>query len=162
MAEKKVSKEKLDPLKIANQFYFGTDSHSFFTREPSQSSAKYAGEKDEFKELAALRGYFPCGFSLDDNGEVVINGIFKNSDFLRLRDIVMHLADPGPGKVLLDAGCGKGAMMIYAGLQGAEVHGQDLSEDEVSSANKGLNLFNLKGEAKCGDIIDLKFPDNFF
>ena len=156
-----VAKEQgTDPLKILNQFFWGQDKGSFYSSKHPLPTATHLGT-DEVESLAFLRGYFPCGFSYDENGEIVAAS-WKNKDFLRLRDVIMHLVAPLPGKVVLDIGCNKGATMIYAGLQGAEVYGQDYVEEEITIANKCLDRFQLKGEAKVGDVKDLKFPDNFF
>lgn len=53
-------------------------------------------------------------------------------------------------------------MLVYCGLQGATVYGQDLNEQSVSEANGHLRRFGIQGEVRCGDARDLDFPDNFF
>jgi len=88
--------------------------------------------------------------------------LWKNIDYLRLRDFALHLLDPRPGKKILDVGCANGPTMIYCGLQGAEVYGQDLDPTMVSAANRQMARFKLQGEARVGDAARLTFPDNHF
>jgi ubiquinone/menaquinone biosynthesis C-methylase UbiE len=148
-----------DKLNQAYLTTFGSQEGNVSSQKGFRSPAVHAGTDQEF---AYLRGYFPTGFTLDENGEIVISGLSKNKDFLRQRDAILHLISLQPGNVILDVGCSAGAMMVYAGLQGAEVYGQDLNERTIPLANECLKHFNLKGEAKLGDVIDLKFPDNYF
>jgi 2-polyprenyl-3-methyl-5-hydroxy-6-metoxy-1,4-benzoquinol methylase len=114
-----------------------------------------------------LRGYFhetatdTRDFRLK-SGKAGPKKPWKNIDFLRLRDVALHLLDPRPGKRILDVGCANGPTMIYCGLQGAEVYGQDLDPVMVKSANYQLRRFKLTGEAKIGDAAQLTFPDNHF
>ena len=79
----------------------------------------------KFPEDGALRGYFYV-VRADERGDQAPTGVRKDVDFLHLRDFALYLSDPGPGKRVLDVGCFTGAMMVYCGLQGAEVYGQDL------------------------------------
>ncbi len=92
----------------------------------------------------------------------VPTGVWKNIDFLRLKDFVLHLLDPKPGKLILDIGCHTGSMMVYCGLQGATVSGQDLDPAAVADANESLRRFGVRGEALVGDAAELRFPDNHF
>jgi 2-polyprenyl-3-methyl-5-hydroxy-6-metoxy-1,4-benzoquinol methylase len=110
-----------------------------------------------------LRGYFNFMEEADvQGGSRISQGLWKNMDFLRLRDVALHLLEPGPGKTILDIGCANGATMIYCGLQGARVYGQDLDAAHVASANALLKRFGVSGEASQGDATMLTFPDNFF
>jgi 2-polyprenyl-3-methyl-5-hydroxy-6-metoxy-1,4-benzoquinol methylase len=109
-----------------------------------------------------LRGYFFVMDGSDVLGNTERKGVWKNVDFLRLRDVVLHLLDPRPGTSILDVGCAYGATMVYCGLQGATVYGQDLSEKMVAHANKNLKRYHLKGEARVGDATRLTFPDAMF
>lgn len=116
----------------------------------------------DYPENGWLRGYFTTNESDILGGHQGATSFWKNTDFLRLRDTALHVLNPQPGQTILDVGCSDGATMIYCGLQGAEVYGQDLNPESVAGANKLLNRFNLKGEAVCGDAVELKFPDNHF
>lgn len=101
-----------------------------------------------------LRGYF---FKQPDDvldGEAV-PGVWKNVDFLRLRDAALHLLDPRPGRTILDIGCAEGATMVYCGLQGATVYGQDLDQAAVAEANRALARYGITGEARVGNAVDL-------
>lgn len=109
-----------------------------------------------------LRGYFPLGQN-DVLGDRASTGLWwKDSDFLRLKDFALHLLDLEPGKLVLDLGCSNGATMVYCGLQGATVYGQDLDAGFVATANEALRRFGIQGEARCGDAVELLFPDNYF
>ena len=110
-----------------------------------------------------LKGYFQVMPEADvRGGSRVPTGVWKNVDFLRLRDFSLHLLDPQPGKVILDVGCSDGATMVYCGLQGATMYGQDLDADAVSVANRLLERFGIAGEARVGDAAKLDFADDFF
>jgi SAM-dependent methyltransferase len=116
----------------------------------------------EYPEDGWLRGYFNMvGVDRLDNTEGATSWR-KNVDFLRLRDVALHLLEPGPGKMILDLGCADGATMVYCGLQGATVHGQDLNPDSVAQANDLLRRYKVDGEAHCGDAAELSFPDGYF
>lgn len=110
-----------------------------------------------------LRGYF-----FKQRNDLVgppspVEGVWKNVDFLRLRDFALHLLDPRPGKSILDIGCAEGATMVYCGLQGATVYGQDWDRDLVAEANRQLDRYGITGEARIGDARDLSsFGDNTF
>jgi SAM-dependent methyltransferase len=110
-----------------------------------------------------LRGYFAVLPEFDvQGGSRTPEGLWKNVDFLRLKDRALHVLDPRPGQVILDVGCAAGPQMVYCGLQGASVYGQDLDPGLVKEANGFLERFGLTGEATCGDVADLPFPDNHF
>jgi 2-polyprenyl-3-methyl-5-hydroxy-6-metoxy-1,4-benzoquinol methylase len=109
-----------------------------------------------------LRGYFTTDAVDVLGGARTENAYYKNEDFLRLRDTALHALDPAPGMKILDVGCAGGANMVYCGLQGAEVYGQDWSSDAVNEANEYLRRFNIRGEAVCGNAARLQFPDNYF
>jgi SAM-dependent methyltransferase len=87
---------------------------------------------------------------------------WKNVDFLRLRDVGLQLADPRPGRRILDVGCANGPTMIYCALQGADVCGQDLDPTMVASANEQLRRHGVKGDVRVGDAAALTFPENHF
>lgn len=116
----------------------------------------------EYPEEGWLRGYFTTNESDVLGGNHSSSSFWKNTDFMRLRDTALHALNPEPGKMILDVGSADGATMVYCGLQGAEVYGQDLDPKAVDDANQLLKRFNLKGEAVCGDAVELKFPDNHF
>lgn len=116
----------------------------------------------EYPEDGWLRGYFTTNESDVLGGDRSSSAFWKNTDFLRLRDTALHVLNPEPGNVILDVGSASGETMVYCGLQGAEVYGQDIDPSAVTAANQLLNRFHLKGEAVCGDAAELKFPDNRF
>lgn len=110
-----------------------------------------------------LRGYFvvlPEGGIQGGSRRAI--GKWKNHDFLRLRDVALHLLEPRPGRVILDIGCANGPTMIYCGLQGATVYGVDLDANAIADANALLRRFGIQGEAKVSDATKLPFPDNHF
>lgn len=110
-----------------------------------------------------LGGYFDLNDEADvQGGNRKAKGKWKNWDFLRLRDVALHLLAPSRGKVILDIGCANGATMVYCGLQGAKVYGQDLDAQHVAEANAYMRRFGLDGEAVVGDATVLTFADNMF
>ena len=86
----------------------------------------------------------------------------KNIDFLRLKDLAIHLVDPRPGVRVLELGCGSGAQLVNCGLLGAEVHGVDLEESVVTLANAKLGHLKIQGEARVDDVGALSYPDDNF
>ncbi len=122
------------------------------------NAAQNASELDD----SWLRGYFGIREADVKGGNGVLTGVWKNMDFLRLRDVALHILEPGPGKTILDIGCADGATMIYCGLQGARMYGQDLDASRVDAANALMRRFSVSGEARQGDATVLTFPDNFF
>lgn len=126
------------------------------TNAPDNSAAiKYPAD-------GAFRGYFYVFREDVLRGSHVPTGVWKKVDYLRLKDFALHLLNPSPGKVILDVGCNVGAIMVYCGLQGATVYGQDLDADSVLAANEAMERFGLCGEAQCGDAVQLLFSDNQF
>lgn len=96
---------------------------------------------------------------VSDRGET---RAWKNTDFLRLRDVALHLLNPRPGMIVLDVGCADGATMVYCGLQGATAQGVDIDAERVEMANVVLRRFGLGGEARVADAAQTPFPDNHF
>lgn len=90
------------------------------------------------------------------------SGWRKNADFLRLKDFALHLAAPRAGMNVLDIGCSDGAQMVFCGLQGATVYGQDLNAAHVAVANEKLARLGIDGEAREGDAARLAFEAETF
>jgi SAM-dependent methyltransferase len=110
-----------------------------------------------------LRGYFMVMPEADvQGGSRVAAGKRKNYDFLRLKDVALHLVEPGPGKAILEIGCNTGATMIYCGLQGATVDGVDLDAQCVATANAQLRRYGVKGQAHVADATKLPFEKDRF
>ena len=68
----------------------------------------------------------------------------------------------GPGKKILEIGCGYGAEMLPCALQGAEVYGVDLSESRVTFANEVAGRYGVHAKARIADARRLDFPDSTF
>jgi 2-polyprenyl-3-methyl-5-hydroxy-6-metoxy-1,4-benzoquinol methylase len=119
--------------------------------------------QEEVLDDSWLRGYFAVvdGFDVH-GGNRERKGMWRNIDFLRLRDVALHLLAPRPGMTILDIGCSDGATMVYCALQGATVYGIDLDPAKVSSANKHLKRLGLPGEARVGNASRLAFPEKMF
>ena len=102
-----------------------------------------------------LNGYFFVVPDFDTLGAARQRDlVWKNTDFLRLKDRALMLLGPIAGKRVLDLGCSEGATMVYCGRQGAEVHGIDLNPTVVATANERLRRFGLSGEARVGDATN--------
>jgi len=63
---------------------------------------------------------------------------------------------------ILDLGCGGGRHLIYFAKLGYQVSGIDIAQEAVKLSQEWLSEENLKAELKCGDMIQLPWPDNFF
>lgn len=135
----------------------GGPSAAFSWRSINLSEAR---TQPDFGPERGLFDDIPTQDRAESTGEP--RGLYKNSDFLRFKDEALFLLDPRPGKRILDVGCSVGAQMVYCGLQGAEVYGQDLSASSIAEANEKLTYLGLKGQAKQGDATSLQFEDGFF
>lgn len=110
-----------------------------------------------------LKGYFAVSVAdVKSATKRVRKGRRKNVDFLRLRDVALHLLEPRKGRLILDIGCADGATMIYCGLQGASMKGIDLDAKRVERANVYMKKYGVDGEATVADATKLPFPDNHF
>lgn len=110
-----------------------------------------------------LNGYFFVVPDFDTLGtERQRDRVWKNTDFLRLKDRALMLLGAIAGKRVLDLGCSEGATMVYCGLQGAEVHGIDLNPTVVATANARLRRFGISGEARVADATAMPYDAGYF
>jgi SAM-dependent methyltransferase len=63
---------------------------------------------------------------------------------------------------LLDLGCGPGANTWYMAREGFAAAGIDGSETAVQRANERLQREGLNADVRCGDYVQLPWPDNYF
>jgi ubiquinone/menaquinone biosynthesis C-methylase UbiE len=68
---------------------------------------------------------------------------------------------PGPGLRVLDAGCGRGEVLLACARRGAEVAGVDFSEAAVEITRETLAEYP-DADIRQGDITDLPWPDDSF
>jgi cyclopropane-fatty-acyl-phospholipid synthase len=69
-------------------------------------------------------------------------------------DMICRKLDLGPGKRLLDVGCGWGALAIHAARQyGAQVTGITISAEQLAFATERVNALDL------GHLVDLRLLD---
>ncbi len=130
-------------------------SHAPSTNQETDAGAAFNAHE------AWLRGYFSVErFDVKNSKRTSVRR--KNIDYLRLKDLALHLLDIKPGMRVLDVGCANGPMMVYCGLQGAIVSGVDLDPGAVAVANDFLRRYKVQGEAVVGDAMKLDFPDNTF
>ncbi len=66
-----------------------------------------------------------------------------------------------PARVL-DHGFGSGNNALFMALEGYEVHGAEVSQASVDSANDLFQKANLSGDFKLIDALHLDYEDNFF
>jgi len=73
----------------------------------------------------------------------------KNAAFVpRLGDAVLHLLAPQPGELILDVGCGDGALTERIAAAGANVIGLDSSPEMAEAARaRGIDAFVADAEA---------------
>ena len=71
---------------------------------------------------------------------------------------------PVEGRLVLDAGCGKGGLIISCALRGAKAFGIDVDEEELKIANLWIKKLDISDSVsiKKGSITDIPFADNFF
>lgn len=65
---------------------------------------------------------------------------------------------PGPGKKVLDVGCGDGAYLLAERAAGCDCFGLDISQDALRRLQKkdaGIKTF-------CGSLWEARYPDDFF
>lgn len=78
-----------------------------------------------------------------------------------LKERLLDLAGPGPGVRVLDAGCGRGEMLLRCASRGASVAGIDYSEAAVELTRETLT--GVEGaEVRSGDVTALPWPDESF
>jgi 2-polyprenyl-3-methyl-5-hydroxy-6-metoxy-1,4-benzoquinol methylase len=109
---------------------------------------------------SGLRGYFTIDES--DHDPRLPKRRRKNIDHLRLKDFALHLMDITADTKMLEMGCGYGGEMIPCALQGAEVHGVDLSEARVAFANDTCKRLGIRGTAAVADARNTGFSANTF
>ena len=62
----------------------------------------------------------------------------------------------------LEIGCGTGANLCFLARENFSVFGIDGSKIAVTKAKQYLKKENYSAEIKCGDVMTLPYPDNFF
>lgn len=78
-----------------------------------------------------------------------------------LKKKLVGLIDPGPGTTVLDAGCGRGEVLLACAGLGAAVAGLDYAEAAVELT--GESLAGIDGaDVRRGDVVDLPWPDASF
>lgn len=73
----------------------------------------------------------------------------------------VELLAPGPGLRILDAGCGRGEVLLACARRGAEVAGVDYSEAAVGITRETLSEFP-GADLRVGDVTALPWPDDTF
>ena len=73
----------------------------------------------------------------------------------------VRLLGPRPGMRVLDAGCGRGEVLLACARAGAEVAGVDYSSDAVGITRETLADFP-DADLRVGDVTDLPWPDDTF
>ncbi len=83
----------------------------------------------------------------------------------RFKEIIKHF-EIKPKSIVLDIGCGRGEMVLYAVKNGATGYGVDYSIEAIKLANllKSKQSANIKKRMsfKIMDVKNLSFPDSFF
>ncbi|MBI4768745.1 MAG: methyltransferase domain-containing protein [Deltaproteobacteria bacterium] len=74
--------------------------------------------------------------------------------------LILEMAQPGRGEMILDAGCGTGVFTRYLLITGARVVGLDVSLPMLRRAKEMLPPYTFRSIK--GDMGHLPFPDNRF
>lgn len=94
------------------------------------------------------------------NNPTIYNRLLSllNTDYLKVEENFFH------GKICLDAGCGSNAYATRSMLKmGAKrVYAFDLDKTILETAPKFLNDFKGKYELSVGNILEMKYKNNFF
>jgi ubiquinone/menaquinone biosynthesis C-methylase UbiE len=69
---------------------------------------------------------------------------------------------PGPGLRILDAGCGRGEVLLACGRAGAELAGVDYSQTAVDLTKETLSAEFPDSDIRQGDVTALPWDDNSF
>jgi 2-polyprenyl-3-methyl-5-hydroxy-6-metoxy-1,4-benzoquinol methylase len=123
--------------------YYPLTYYSYVPRAPTRKS----------QVLAKLRTY-KCGYPAKD-------GLFKRMVWQTAASLfgnffLFYLPYRGPGKSLLEVGCGTGADLDWARQRGWDVHGLELNESAVEFAKKqGLDV-------NCSTFEDANLSANSF
>lgn len=73
----------------------------------------------------------------------------------------VRLLDPRPGRRILDAGCGRGEVLLACARAGALVAGIDYSEAAVELTREALGDYP-EADVRLGSITELPWPDASF
>jgi 2-polyprenyl-3-methyl-5-hydroxy-6-metoxy-1,4-benzoquinol methylase len=134
------------------------------TQKSNNTTKKFKGYDviDAYPEDGWLKGYFYARRNDIKGTSDNVSESYRDLGYLKHKDYILHLLDIKQGERVLDVGCADGAMMVYCGLQGAEVYGVDLSPEFIDKANQYLKRFSIKGAAKLCDVRKTEFPDGYF
>jgi 2-polyprenyl-3-methyl-5-hydroxy-6-metoxy-1,4-benzoquinol methylase len=123
--------------------YYPPTYYSYVQRAPSLSR----------RVSAKLRAY-KCGYPVEDG--VVQSLIWRTAATLFGNFFLFYLPYRGPGKSLLEVGCGTGDDLEWARQRGWNVRGLELNESAVESArSRGL-------DAQCSTFEDANLSANSF
>jgi 2-polyprenyl-3-methyl-5-hydroxy-6-metoxy-1,4-benzoquinol methylase len=91
------------------------------------------------RQIAAKLRVYKCGYPTEDG---LIGRLFwKTAASLFGNFFLFYLPDRGPGKTLLEVGCGTGADLAWARQHGWYVHGLELNQSAVEIAKQqGLDV----------------------
>ncbi len=74
----------------------------------------------------------------------------------------VHFRDVGPGRAVLDVGCGNGFWTVQLARRGAVVSACDLTEAACDLTRRRLALAGLAAEVRVGNAEDLPYADGTF
>lgn len=108
--------------------YYPTTYYSYLPKAPTRS-----------RRLAAKLRAYKCGYPMEDG---FIGRLFwKTVASLFGNFFLFYLPYRGPGKTLLEVGCGTGADLAWARQHGWDVHGLELNQSAVEIAKQqGLDV----------------------
>ncbi len=91
-----------------------------------------------------------------------LNSPYKVRRYAHVKQYTSILDRIAPGELVLDAGCGEGALSVMMAMKGANVTGVDLSRPNIEEAKKYAAANGVNITFAIGDLEELPFPDNSF
>jgi ubiquinone/menaquinone biosynthesis C-methylase UbiE len=89
----------------------------------------------------------------------------ENEDFYeRAFDYIIHVLDPPPDAIFLDAGCGPGAHSVRLARRDFQVHAVDFSESALGMAQEYVESRSLENKVSFGreSLLEFSFPSQSF
>ena len=111
--------------------------------------------KEQINEFSWFKGYMFADVNIDQ-------GATRDYEELRYRDLGISTLGNIEGKKILDVGCGGGLYTLTFMKMGAEVYGQDISENAIERCKKNCIAYGFSPTLVVGNCEQLQFDDDTF